>query len=117
MQLIGPEDKKLPFPTKTLQIGGRTVEEYLIPEDKKAEVLEQLYIFEDVPSLEEERYDLHEGKKFRVGDYRVTWEHGQNWLMSPYYESSGGSVIDWMPADFGRKSQRKAAKAQRRKGG
>ena len=50
--------------------------------------------------MEEERFDLHEGKKFRVGDYRVTWDHGQNWLMSPYFESSGGSVIDWMPADF-----------------
>jgi hypothetical protein len=22
------------------------------------------------------------------------------WLVSPYYPASGGSVIDWMPADF-----------------
>jgi len=110
MRCIGPEEKKLPFPTKALQIGDDTVEEYLIPDDKKAEVLEQLYIFEDVPSLDEERFDLHEGKKFHVRDYRVTWEHGRNWLLSPYFESSGGSVIDWMPADFGLESQRKGAK-------
>jgi len=63
-----------------------------------------------VPSLDEELFDLHEGQKFRVRDYRVTWEHGRNWLLSPYFESIGGSVIDWMPADFGLESQRKGAK-------
>jgi hypothetical protein len=35
-----------------------------------------------------------------VRDYRVIWENGQNLLVSPYYPSSGGTVIDWMPPDF-----------------
>jgi len=26
----------------------------------------------------------------------VTWEHGMNYLVSPYYPESGGTVIDWM---------------------
>ncbi len=91
---------KLPHPTRRLQVQGGMVEEYIIPEEKKAEVLAQLYIFDPVPGLEEERYDLHEGKRFRVGDFRVTWEHGENFLVSPYYPSSGGTVIDWMPVDF-----------------
>jgi len=75
------------------------VEEYIIPDDKKQEVLEQLYVFDSVPSLDEELFDLHEGKTFIVRDFRVTWENGQNWLVSPYYPSSGGTVIDWLPAD------------------
>jgi hypothetical protein len=33
---------------------------------------------------------------FIVKDFRVTWEHGMNYLVSPYYPESGGTVIDWM---------------------
>jgi hypothetical protein len=40
--------------------------------------------------------DLHSGKKFLVKDFRVTWEYGMNYLVSPYYPESGGSVIDWV---------------------
>jgi hypothetical protein len=93
-------DEKLPFPTRLLEVQGDTVEEYIIPEEKKLEVLNQLYIFDPVPSLDEEVFDLHEGKNFRVGEFRVTWERGRNWLVSPYYPSSGGTVIDWMPVGF-----------------
>ena len=95
-----PSESKLPYPTRPLKVRGGIVEEYLIPDEKKAEVLEALYIFAPVPSLDEEMFDLHEGKKFPVRDFRVTWEHGLNFLVSPYYPSSGGTVIDWMPADF-----------------
>lgn len=100
--MIQPIDaeEKLPFPTRPLRIGDHVVEEYVIPDCKKQEVLEQLYLFENVPSLDEEVFDLHEGKKFIVGDFRVIWENGQNWLTSPYYPNSGGTVIDWMPADW-----------------
>lgn len=92
-------EHKLPFPTKPMRIGNDVVEEYIIPDDRKREVLDQLYIFEDAPSLDEEMFDLHEGKTFIVRDYRVTWENGQNWLVSPYYPNSGGTVIDWVPPD------------------
>ena len=95
-----PHETKLPFPTKPLRIGDDVVEEYVIPDDRKEEVLQQLYLFDPVPSLDEEVFDLHEGKTFIVREFRVTWENGQNWLVSPYYPSSGGTVIDWMPADW-----------------
>lgn len=101
MQPMESTEGKLPYPTRPLKVQGGTVEEYVIPDEKRSDVLEQLYIFDPVPALDEERFDLHEGKNFRVGDFRVTWEDGQNFLVSPYYPSSGGSVIDWMPADFG----------------
>ena len=93
------EEPRLPFETKLLTIGGDEIEEYVIPEDKKAEVLQQLYPFDPVPSLDEERVDLHSGKRFRVGDFRVTREAGQNLLVSPFYEDGGGTVIDWMPPE------------------
>jgi hypothetical protein len=99
IQPLHPKEERLPYPTRPLQVQGGTVAEYVIPEDRKEEVLNALYVFEPVPSLDEERFDLHEGKKFRVKDFRVVWEDGQNWLVSPYYPSSGGTVIDWMPAD------------------
>jgi len=30
----------------------------------------------------------------------VTWEHGMNYLVSPYYPESGGTVIDWVDEDW-----------------
>jgi hypothetical protein len=87
------------FPTQKLKLeGGGTVETYIIPDDKKAEVLKKLYPFTPVPDLDEVRFDLHEEKNFRVGDYLVTYEDGFNYVVSPYYASSGGTAMDWMPA-------------------
>lgn len=100
------EEPRLPFPTKPLFIGGEEIEEYVIPEEKRAEVLKQLYIFNRPPALDEERLDLHSGKKFRVRDFRVTRERGRNWLLSPFVEEGGGSVIDWMPVKARRVSKR-----------
>lgn len=88
-QSIYPSQGKLSFPTRPLKVGNQTIEEYIIPEDKKEEILKQLYVFDPIPSLDEELYDLHEGKKFIVRDFRVTWEKGQNFLVSPYYPFSG----------------------------
>jgi hypothetical protein len=51
--------KKLPFPTRPLTVRGGMVEEYIIPDEMKQEVLNQLYPFaEPAPSLGEELYDL-----------------------------------------------------------
>jgi hypothetical protein len=99
-ELKRKEEKKLPYPARPLKVHGGTVEEFIIPEDKKAEVLELLYLSDPVPSLDEELFDLHEYKLFFVRDFRVTWEHGMNWLVSPYYPLSGGTVIDWMPRSW-----------------
>ena len=87
------------FPTRPLKVGRRTVEEYIIPDEKKQAVLAELYPFEPVPALDEQMFDLHEGKLFTVRDFRVTREDDHNYLVSPYYPASGGSVIDWMPPE------------------
>lgn len=92
-------EPKLPFPTQKLKMeGGGTVDVYIIPDDKKAEVLAELYLSSSVPHLDDVMFDLHIEKHFRVGDYLVTYERGVNYLVSPYYASGGGTVIDWMPS-------------------
>lgn len=93
-------EPRLPFPTKTVLIHGQEIEEYIIPEDKKTEVLSELFFGDETPSLDEQRFDLHSGKLFVVRDFRVTREHNRNWVVSPYYEDGGGTAIDWMPAEW-----------------
>jgi len=58
-------DEKLPYPTRPLKLGSYEVEEYVIPEDKKLVVLKKMYIFQPLPSLDDERIDGHIEKKFR----------------------------------------------------
>jgi hypothetical protein len=87
---------RLPYPTKQIVINGCVVEEYLIPEKEKKSVLENLYPFIPIPSMNAVRTDIHSGKKFRVLEFRVTYEEGMNCLVSPHYEEGGGTVIDWV---------------------
>jgi hypothetical protein len=94
-------EKRLPFPTKPLILNsGTIVEEYIIPYKNKKEILKSMYPFGKVPGLTEYRIDLHCEKKFQICDFRVTREHELNYLVSPYYPESGGTVIDWMPIDY-----------------
>ena len=93
-------DPRLSYPTRLVPAGTEMIEEYIIPDGEKAQVLDSLYPFDPVPSLTEIMYDLHEEKPFRVGDFRVIREAAMDMLVSPYFFNSGGTVIDWMPQDF-----------------
>jgi len=97
MNVEPPVEDRLPYPTKPLTLpNGDIVEEFIIPEEDKEIVLERLYPFSPIPKLDDVVYDLHADKTFVVKDFRVTWEHGMNSLVSPYYLESGGTVIDWI---------------------
>ena len=97
-----PIDEKLPYQTRPLFFSnGASVDEFIIPDEDRELVLEQLYPFSPIPKLTDVVYDLHADKTFVVGDFRVTWEHGMNYLVSPYYPESGGTVIDWVDEDWG----------------
>ena len=92
-----PIEERLPYDTQPMYFpDGAWVEEFIIPDEDKEIVLEQLYPFAPIPKLTDEMYDIHADKTFIVKDFRVTWEHGMNFLVSPYYPESGGTVIDWM---------------------
>jgi hypothetical protein len=91
-----PLDERLPYQTRPMYFpNGASVEEFIIPDEDRELVLEQLYPFSPIPKLTDVMYDIHADKKFMVRDFRVTWEHGMNYLVSPYYPESGGTVIDW----------------------
>jgi hypothetical protein len=95
-----PIEERLPYATRPMYFpNGTWVEEFIIPEEDREIVLEQLYPFSPIPKLTDEMYDIHADKTFIVKDFRVTWEHGMNYLVSPYYPESGGTVIDWMDED------------------
>ena len=92
-----PIEERLPYPTKPLIFpNGASAEEFIIPDEDRELVLEKLYPFSPIPKLTDVLYDLHADKTFMVRDFRVTWEHGMNYLVSPYYPESGGTVIDWI---------------------
>jgi len=98
-----PIEERLPYPTRPMYFpDGTSVEEFIIPEEDKELVLEQLYPFSPIPKLTDVVYDLHADKTFAIKDFRVTWEHGMNYLVSPYYPESGGTVIDWVDEDWGK---------------
>ena len=96
-------DPLLPFPRRVViadENGRALSEEYDIPVNAKKKVLQEMYLFEDCPALDELLCDLHAGKQFAVVEFKVVRERDMNLLVSPYYYESGGTVIDWVPADW-----------------
>ncbi len=93
--LVYPQERPLPFPTYPLKVNGGYVDVYVIPEEKKGEVLKRLYPFMPLPSLDDVMLDIHEDKTFKVREFMVLRSPGMNWLVSPYFPRSGGTVIDW----------------------
>lgn len=97
-------DPLLPYPLVDVKADGKgrvVLQRYEIPVADREKVLKQLWPFGGKPpSLSAKRFDLHAGEKFSVGDFKVYRESEANLLVSPYYEDSGGTVIDWMPEDF-----------------
>lgn len=94
------ESDLLPLETRPLKMRyGKPETEYVIPDDKRKEILKQVCPFNIVPALEDEMYDIHEDKFFTVRDYRVIRCRNRNMLVSPYYPISGGMIVDWVPKE------------------
>lgn len=91
---------RLSFPTRTIGSGTAAIEEYIIPEEEKDRVLEDMYPFEPIPKLTDMMFDLYEEESFQVWEFRVVRGKSMDYLVSPYFFNSGGTVVDWMPPDF-----------------
>lgn len=100
------DDPLLPFPLKTVESPSGPVRIYDIPDDQKEAVLQQLYFFRPVPSLDDIMEDIHAEKEFRVREFLVAREGSMNVLASPYYPEAGGTVIDWWPVRRARRGKR-----------
>lgn len=92
-----PAPKTLPFPTQSIStLYGDTVE-YLIPAGQKEKILKKLYPFGEPPAMTQTLMDIHENRAFVVKDFKVVQQGDYVLLASPYFASSGGSVVDWEP--------------------
>ena len=95
LTVTGPQ-RPLKYPTHLLAMSdGTFTKEYEIPEEDREEVFQQLYLFDNPPSMDTIMLDIHEGKKFKVKDFRVIREDGGNFIVSPFYPISGGTLLDW----------------------
>tara|TARA_B100000809_G_C14715064_1_gene379272 strand:+ start:34 stop:363 length:330 start_codon:yes stop_codon:yes gene_type:complete len=87
---------KLDYPTKPLELtDSKVVLEYVIPMEDKQELLNKLH-FGKPQKLNEEVIDINCNKKFTVKDYKVVWENETNYVVSPYYQFSGGTLMEWV---------------------
>lgn len=90
----------LPYPLKESTGGdGIAYQEYDIPEEKRADVLRQLYPMGTPPAMDTPFLDIHEMRLFVLKDFRVLRYRESNLLASPYFDHSGGLFVDWQPLD------------------
>ena len=95
--IISREPPLLYLQKLELLSNGGCARMYEIPQHEKEELLKRLYPFGWTPTLfHGTAYDLHEKKLFQIRDYKVLREDGYNFLVSPYYADSGGTVLDWV---------------------
>ena len=88
---------RLDYPTVQIELSnGKVIEVYDIPDADREKVFRQLYVFDSYPDLNEVRLDIHSNKLFYIRDFLVTREGEGNFLVSPYYPESGGTVLDWV---------------------
>lgn len=94
-----PEAEPLPFSLKELKMAyGPAEEVYDIPKDDKPAALRDAWPFACAcPSMEDELFDLHEEKCFKFRDAQIIRYSGRNMMVSPYYASTGGMAVDFVP--------------------
>ena len=90
--------KPLGYPRRPMKTAdGQDYEEYDIPELDKHKVLKELYIFDNVPAIDEVMLDIHSHTKFAVSEFKAIRQDGGNFLVAPRYAEYGGTLLDWMP--------------------
>jgi hypothetical protein len=95
-RIVNPS-AELPYPLINVETEEYGIEQwYDIPLDDKQEVFDELYPFIEKPSLDDVMIDIHENRTFKVEDFKVIRFDGFNMLVSPYYFSRGGTVLDWL---------------------
>ena len=102
-QIMDPEEP-LPFKIrrfKTVYNEEVIMEDlvYQIPEEKKQWVLEKLWCFVPIPKLDAVFFDIHEGKCFTLKEFKVIRWNKRNIIVSPFYMSQGGTIIDFVSPD------------------
>ena len=96
LSVTGPQPP-LDYPMHLLQMSdGTFTQEYEIPEEEREAVFRKLYLFENPPAMDETILDIHENKRFKASEFRVIREGEGNFIVSPFYPISGGTLLDWV---------------------
>lgn len=94
------ETDQLEYPLKELQMAyGKPEQVYEIPEKDKEKVLKDLWPFAGCPAIDETLYDIHEDATFVFRDAQVIRCRGRNIIVSPYYQKTGGMIVDFVRQD------------------
>ena len=94
---IAGRNPELPYQLNDIKCADGTVQQvYDIPAADKAKVFADLYPFADGLTIENEVFDLHERRLFKVCEFLVIRWGGANLLVSPYFQYTGGTLVDWM---------------------
>ena len=94
--MLTDEEPPLPYPTHPLKLAyGPDAQEYEIPDEAREETLRLLYPFAECPKLDD-----------------VIRERNRNMLVSPFFPSTGGTVLDWLQDASELESTRKCRKRQ-----
>lgn len=101
--IVGVMMDELPYPLKKVE-NNEFDEEFVydIPEDKKQEVLNQLWPFVDCPKMDDVMFDIHSGMFFKMKDFIVIRFDNYNMLCCPEYFTTGGTVVDMVKKPVGK---------------
>ena len=66
-------------------------------EDKETYFNENYCGPEKTPKLTEKRRCIHCNQIITVGDYKVEFSQGREWIVCPNAPSCNGTIIDWFP--------------------
>lgn len=73
---------------------------YDIPENDKEMIFRDVFPFENFPKMDSILFDIHERKSFIFKDSLVIRWKNRNMLVTPYYLSSGGTVLDMVEDEW-----------------
>ena len=98
MLAVTGQHKPLGYPRHPMKMAdGQDYEEYEIPKTDKWKVLEELYLFDNIPDMNTLMLDIHSDTQFLVSDYKAIRQDGGNFIVAPLYAKYGGTLLDWMP--------------------
>ena len=66
-------------------------------EDKEAYFKEHYFFKNSIPELTEKRTCMHCRQEFTIGDYKVEFSQGREWIVCPNAPRCDGNMKDWFP--------------------
>lgn len=97
LSLIVNPTPPLSYPVKKMALPGGSYEvEYVVPNKDKDALIKELNPLKNRLSANSTRFCLHQQKTFKLRKCRVIRYNGRNLLVSPWYDQTGGTLLDWV---------------------